>query len=333
MRDSIIEVHNIRKVFRIPKKQKDLSWIKRKLSWFYREWSDKVAVDSVSFNVKKGEILGYLGPNGAGKSTTVKMLTGILHPTEGSVSVLNNLDPIKNRKEYTQQIGVVFGQRSILNYDIPVKDSFDLFQSIYQIPEKRYKERLNFLVKLLKIEPYYEVPYRKLSLGEKMRCELAASFIHKPKIVFLDEPTIGLDSQAKLIVRDFLKDINKKDGVTIVITSHDMDDIEELCERIVLIDKGKVYYDGKLKSFMSKYADTKNITVHFKKILDKEKLKKFTQKKSFQKNRNTITFKVSANKKLGEYLSDIFNIVEVIDVEISEPKLEKIIAKVYRENE
>ena len=329
-KSNIIEVVNLRKVFNIPKKEKDLSFWKKRLSWVYREWEEKVAVENINLQIKTGEILGYLGPNGAGKSTTIKMLTGILHPTSGDIKVFGNLNPIKNRNEYTQQIGVVFGQRSILSYDIAVKDSFRLFKAIYGLSEEFYQKRVEYLVKTLGIEPFFETPYRMLSLGEKMRCELAASFLHAPKIVFLDEPTIGLDASAKIAIRKFLKKINEEEGVTIMITTHDMDDIEELCNRIILIDHGTVAYEGTLDNFKKKYSDWKTVNVYYKSIINKtkfEQLKKMLEiEEEVEKN---LTIKIPASQSLGSYLKSIVDCLDIIDLTITEPKLENIVANIY----
>ncbi len=329
----IIEVNNLRKVFKIPKKEKNLSWMKRRLSWVYREWEEKIAVDDINLKVKSGEILGYLGPNGAGKSTTIKMLTGILHPTSGFINVLGALNPIKNRNEYTQQIGVVFGQRSILAYDIPVRDSFRLFKAIYGLSEEFYQKRVEYLVKMLGIEPFFETPYRMLSLGEKMRCELAASFLHKPKVVFLDEPTIGLDASAKITIRKFLRQINKEEGVTIMITTHDMDDIEELCERIILIDKGVVAYEGSLDKFKDTYSDWKTVHVYFKSVQDKKQFSELKKKLEVEeKQDHNISIRIPRTEKLGVYLKKIVDSLDVIDLTITEPKLENIVANLYELN-
>lgn len=331
MSKPIIKVENLYKTFKVPKKSKEVSSWKKRLSWVYREWEEKRAVVNVNLEVKKGEILGYLGPNGAGKSTTIKMLTGILHPTSGNIKVLDGFNPFENRKEYTQDIGVVFGQRSILAYDIPVKDSFRLFKAIYGLSEEFYQERVEYLVKMLEIEPFFETPYRMLSLGEKMRCELAASFLHRPKIVFLDEPTIGLDAQAKITIRNFLKKINREEEVTIIITTHDMDDIEELCKRIIVIDKGTVAYEGSVGKFKTTYANEKEVSVYFKSIENKEKyrelLDKIPHKKESTKN---ITFQFPMDQSLGKFLSDLVKAVEVIDLSITEPNLEHVIADMYQ---
>lgn len=330
---NIIEVKNLKKNFRVPKKSKDISWIKQKLSWVYREWEEKKAVVNINLEIKEGEILGYLGPNGAGKSTTIKMLTGILHPTDGDITVLGNLNPIKDRTEYTQNIGVVFGQRSILTYDIPVKDSFRLFKAIYGLSEEFYQERVKYLVEILEIQDFFETPYRMLSLGEKMRCELAASFLHKPKIVFLDEPTIGLDASAKIKIRKFLQKINKEEKVTIMITTHDMDDIEELCERIVLIDKGVIAYEGSLDKFKQKYSDWKRVSFYYKTIINKTKFSALKKKLTIlEEVDHNITIKIPASDSLGSYLKDIVDCVEIIDLTITEPKMENIVAKIYENN-
>lgn len=333
MNNNIIEVKNLRKVFKVPKKSKDLSWIKKRLYWVYREWEEKIAVDNINLEIEKGEIVGYLGPNGAGKSTTIKMLTGILHPTDGKIKVFGNLNPIKDRNEYTQQIGVVFGQRSILAYDIPVKDSFRLFKAIYGLSEEFYQERVKYLVEMLGIEEFFERPYRMLSLGEKMRCELAASFLHKPKIVFLDEPTIGLDASAKIAIRKFLRKINKEEGVTIMITTHDMDDIEEVCHRIILIDKGIVAYKGSLKKFKDKYSDWKRVSIYYKRVKISEKFEKLKEELELDEEiDHTITIKVPASDALGEYIRKIVDCLDVIDLSITEPKLENIVANIYELN-
>ena len=330
---NIIEVKDLKKEFNIPKKEKNLSKMKKRLSWFYREWEIKTAVEDINLEVKKGEILGYLGPNGAGKSTTIKMLTGILHPTSGSIKVMGNLNPIEDRNEYTQNIGVVFGQRSILAYDIPVRDSFRLFKAIYGLSEDFYQKRVEYLVEMLGIGPFFETPYRMLSLGEKMRCELAASFLHKPKIVFLDEPTIGLDAQAKIAIRSFLKKINKEEEVTIMITTHDMDDIEELCQRIVVIDKGTLAYEGSVKKFKETYANSKDVTMTYTKITNKNKWE--TLKKTIPNRKSdlpkSIIFEFPMNKSLGKFLQDTVSSVEIHDLSIQEPNLEHIIADMYNQ--
>ena len=329
---NIIEVKDLKKEFKVPKKDKNLSKMKKRLSWFYRAWEIKKAVTGIDLEVKKGEILGYLGPNGAGKSTTIKMLTGILHPTSGEIRVMGNLNPIENRNEYTQNIGVVFGQRSILAYDIPVRDSFRLFKAIYGLSEEFYQERVKYLVEMLGIEPFFETPYRMLSLGEKMRCELAASFLHKPKIVFLDEPTIGLDAEAKISIRSFLKKINKEENVTIMITTHDMDDIEELCQRIVVIDKGTLAYEGSVKKFKETYANSKDVTIHYKKIENKDTWKKLKETIPNRKSDipKSIIFEFPMNKSLGKFLQDVVKSVEIHDLSIQEPNLEHVIADMYK---
>ena len=344
---TIIKVEDLRKEFKIPKKAENLSRWKQKLSWFYREWEIKKAVEGVNFEIQEGEILGYLGPNGAGKSTTIKMLTGILHPTSGNIEIflprtnLNSiqkspslmqppLSPFQNRREYTQEIGVVFGQRSILAYDIPVKDSFRLFKAIYGLSEEFYQERLKMLVNMLGVDKFFETPYRMLSLGEKMRCELAASFIHQPKIVFLDEPTIGLDAQAKITIRNFLKEINRKENTTILITTHDMDDIEELCRRIIVIDEGVVAYEGSVRNFKTKYANTKEVEITYSHILDSSKLKELDKKYGIKNSTpKSKTFEFPLTQSLGDFLKELVSCVEIQDLSITEPNLEYVIAEMY----
>jgi len=255
---SYIKVSNITKSFKVVKRN---SGVKAALkSFFKREYIIVDAVKNISFEIEKGEIVGYIGPNGAGKSTTIKMLSGILLPTAGNIRV-NGLDPFKDRKKYVSKIGVVFGQRSQLAWDIPAEDTFDLLKSVYKLDEEEYLKTKKELVSLLNIESVIKKPVRSLSLGERMRCEIAASLIHKPEILFLDEPTIGLDAISKKAVREFIKKINKKNKVTVILTTHDMADIEALAKRIILIGKGQKLYDGSLTKLKKEYDYLRKITI------------------------------------------------------------------------
>lgn len=240
----IIQAKDVIKTYAQPIRSSGISGALKDL--FFRKYNYINAVDTISLEVKKGEFLGYIGPNGAGKSTSIKMLTGILQATSGTVQVLG-LDPFKNRKEYTKQIGVVFGQRTQLWWDIAVKESFSLLRRIYQIPEHDFKQRLDELVTLFDIAKLLDTPVRKLSLGERMKCDIIASLLHRPAVLFLDEPTIGLDAVAKDSIREFLKTLHAKGDTTILLTTHDLQEIEELCQRIVVLDHGKIVYDGDLE--------------------------------------------------------------------------------------
>lgn len=220
------------------------------------------AVDDISFEMGQGELVGYIGPNGAGKSTTIKMLTGILKPSFGTISV-QGLDPSKDRKRNAFQIGVVFGQRSQLWMDLPVEESFDLLKSIYKIDSKTFKNKVDFFSELLGLQDFYKQQARKLSLGQRMKADLAASLLHSPKILFLDEPTIGLDLLVKEKVREFIREINAKEKITIILTTHDIQDIEFLAKRIIIIDKGKIGYDGGISDFNKLVGNQSLLTVHF----------------------------------------------------------------------
>lgn len=219
------------------------------------------AVDSVSFDIGAGELVGYLGPNGAGKSTTIKMLTGILQPTSGDIRI-DGLDPTKRRRDVARKIGVVFGQKTQLWWDLPVRESYDLLRMIYRIPKDVFRIRMDYFIDLLGLEDFLDQQTRKLSLGQRMRSDLAASLIHDPSILFLDEPTIGLDILTKDVVRQTIRRLNKEKGITVILTTHDMDDIEFLASRLILLDKGKVQYDGAIDSFINTYQKKKLVTVH-----------------------------------------------------------------------
>lgn len=318
---SFIEVKNISKTFKLPIREGILK------SFFNRKYKYIKAIDNISFSIKKGEIVGYIGPNGAGKSTTIKILSGILYPDEGKV-VIDKMVPYLDRKKYVREIGVVFGQRSRLWWDIPAIDSFELLKEIYKIDDEEYKETLNELIETLNLKEIINIPVRQLSLGSRMRLEIAASLIHRPKILFLDEPTIGLDAVSKKEVRDFIKKINKKNNITVILTTHDMNDIEALSKRIILIGKRKVLYDGTLNKLKKDYDYIKKVTV-----ITKEKI---NIKKNYiveQRNeRDKIEFKIDVRKiELNKFISYITDKIAIEDLEIENNNIDDIIVKLYED--
>lgn len=239
----MIEVKALRKTFKVARREAGFSEAVKAL--FHREYEYIHALDEVSFSIGGGEMVGYIGPNGAGKSSTIKILSGILTPDSG-VCTVGGRTPWKERRAHVKEIGVVFGQRSQLWWDVPVIDSFELLKEIYSIPDSVYSKNLSELTKTLDLPKIIKTPARQLSLGQRMRCEIAASLLHDPKVLFLDEPTIGLDAVSKLAVRDFIKRRNQEHGTTVILTTHDMQDIEALASRIILIGKGKILLDGTL---------------------------------------------------------------------------------------
>lgn len=249
---AIIEAKDLTKDFKVFKRREGVWGAFQDL--FHREYSTLKAVNKINFAVQKGEMVGYIGANGAGKSTTIKMLTGILVPTSGYLQV-NGFVPHKERQEYTRDIGVVFGQRSQLWWDIAVIESFQLLGRIYRVPKEEFNKRLDKFSDILDLGQLLHRPVRKLSLGQRMRCELAAALLHNPAILFLDEPTIGLDVLAKVKIRDFLKEINEEFETTVILTTHDLGDIEALCSRVAIIDKGKMLYDGALSVLRQQWGD------------------------------------------------------------------------------
>ncbi len=254
--DSLIHVHDLCKHFRTFKRREGVWGSIQNL--FVREYRTVAAVDRVGFSIERGEMVGYIGPNGAGKSTTIKMLTGILVPTSGEIRV-NGYVPFRQRRQYVKTIGVVFGQRTQLWWDIAVIESFKLLRRIYDVPQRDFDARMERFNEILGISDYLHTPVRKLSLGERMRCDLAAALLHNPPLLFLDEPTIGLDVVAKDHIRHFLRAINREFHTTVLLTTHDLDDIEELCRRIMIIDHGRVLFDGHLHDLKQKLLRTKQI--------------------------------------------------------------------------
>jgi ABC-2 type transport system ATP-binding protein len=246
----VIELEGVEKTFSVRVKRGRLR----------RERRDVRAVDGISFRVDPGELVGYVGPNGAGKSTTVKMLTGILVPSAGRISVAG-LDPSRRRIQLARKIGVVFGQRVQLWWDLPLRDSFKLLRHIYRVPYERWRANLDRFSDVLELEPFLSTPVRQLSLGQRMRGELTAAMLHDPEILFLDEPTIGLDVVAKVRVREFLAEVNRERNVTVLLTTHDLADIERLCSRLLIIDHGRVIYDGTIERLIERYGEERTLVV------------------------------------------------------------------------
>ena len=322
---SYIVVDGISKTFKVSKRSSGMKAALK--SFFKRNYEYVDAVKDISFSIEKGEIVGYIGPNGAGKSTTIKMLSGILLPTAGNIKV-NGFNPFKDRKKYVSNIGVVFGQRSQLAWDIPAEDTFDLLKDIYKLSDEKYQKNKEELVKLLNIEEIIKKPVRTLSLGERMRCEIAASLLHEPKILFLDEPTIGLDAVSKKIVRDFILKINKEKKVTVILTTHDMMDIDTLAKRIILIGKGKILYDGSLKKLKTEYGSYKNIIVKTDDTIKDIKLKGIISKKIIDGGYSLI---IDSNlvtvSKVVNYLSKY----HITDLDIDNEQIDDIILKLYED--
>ncbi|WP_338720373.1 ATP-binding cassette domain-containing protein [Devosia sp. XK-2] len=256
----IISASGVGKTFRQLKRQSGFGGALKSL--FSRDYTEIRAVDGISFAIEPGEAVGYLGPNGAGKSTMIKMMTGILTPTAGALSVLGR-EPHSHRMINASEIGVVFGQRSQLWWDLPVRDSYDLNRHIYDIPEPRFADNLAYLTQMLDMASYIERPVRQLSLGQRMRAEIAMALLHDPKILFLDEPTIGLDVVAKDVVRKFLAEINRQRGTTIILTTHDLVDIEEICPRLIMVDDGKLLFDGELKRLRTTLGSRRRLMLEF----------------------------------------------------------------------
>ncbi|MDD6796532.1 MAG: ATP-binding cassette domain-containing protein [Clostridiaceae bacterium] len=328
----MIEAKHLRKEFKMNKKYPGLKGAIK--SFFSKEYTIKKAVDDISFKIGDGEVVGYIGANGAGKSTTIKMMTGILTPTSGKV-IVNDRVPYEKRKENAKDIGVVFGQKTQLWWDLPLSETFSLLKDIYDVPEDEFKERMKFLNDVLELETFMLNPVRTLSLGQRMRADLAAAFIHNPKVIYLDEPTIGLDVVVKDNVRKAIKSINETYGTTIILTTHDLNDIEELCNRIIIIDSGKLIYDGTLSDIKTKYGYITNLVVNFKEEVLEEDLsflKSLDQDNiiiSLVDNKATIKFNknnVSSTEIIGKVM-DKFN---VLDFSIKETSIEDIVKKIYK---
>ena len=303
--EEIIKVEQLTKKFKIQKKTSGFK------NFFKSEYKNIIAVDKLSFAIKKGERVAFIGPNGAGKSTTIKMLSSILYPTSGTAEVMG-MTPWDNRKKLSYNIGTVFGQRSQLWYNLPVQDSFALLGKIYDIDEIKFKRRLSKLVKLFEIRDLLTHPTCSLSLGQRMRCEIVASLIHNPQVLFLDEPTIGLDVTAKEIIRNLIKKQALEEETTLLLTSHDTDDMEKVCDRVIIINKGKLIFDNTINKLKDSYLSKKYMEV---------------TSESGEKIKTEVNTKETPVKKA---LEELIKKYHVVDMTVENPPMEEIIKEIYR---
>jgi viologen exporter family transport system ATP-binding protein len=325
----LIDVRELSKDFRTFKRREGVWGSIQNL--FLREYLTVKAVDRVTFSIDRGEMVGYIGPNGAGKSTSIKMLTGILVPSSGEARV-NGFLPYKQRRQYVKTIGVVFGQRTQLWWDIAVVESFKLLRRIYEVPERDFRERMEKFNQILGIQDYLSTPVRKLSLGERMRCDLAAALLHNPPLLFLDEPTIGLDVVAKDQIRKFLRAINREFQTTVLLTTHDLDDIEELCRRIMIIDHGRLLYDGPLDLLKQKLLRTKQIKFAVKDSGQLARVQSFARDGLELEQVDQLTYRIRFDRTrvaTADLIRQILNTVEVRDLLIEDEPIEEVVKRIY----
>jgi ABC-2 type transport system ATP-binding protein len=322
----MITVQGISKSFTVSRRSAGLKHALKSL--ITRDHTVIHALQDITFSIPQGEIVGYIGPNGAGKSTTIKIMCGILVPDGGQCQVMG-YTPWKERVNYVRHIGVVFGQRSQLWWDVPVMDSFQLLKDIYDIPASEYSRTLAILTETLSLTELLQTPVRQLSLGQRMRCEIAASLLHNPDVLFLDEPTIGLDAVSKLAVRNFIKTYNKERNLTVILTTHDMSDIEALADRILLIGKGHLLYDGDLADLRNRFGTYRTITIDY---ADTDELLEIagTTKVSGGRGR-TVLLVDTEQVKVSECITEISRQVEVVDVSVESQPVEDMIIHLYRE--
>ncbi|KIQ78196.1 ABC transporter ATP-binding protein [Bacillus sp. L_1B0_8] len=322
----IIQAKNLSREFTVYSKNNDSFFMLNQI--IGRKGTKKKVVDNINMYIEEGEIVGYLGPNGAGKSTTIKMLSGVLTPTSGELTVLGK-EPSKNRKEHAKNIGVLYGQRTQLWWDLPLKDSFELLKAIYKIDSQLYKKRLSNFIEILDMEDFLNRPVRQLSLGQRMRGEMVATLLHSPPILFLDEPTIGLDVLAKLKIQEFLKFLNKEEGTTILITSHNMDDIEKLCNRIVLIDQGKIMFDGSKESLKRKTTRKDLLIIE----VSPEDMNKTSSIIPIRREENTLYFEVSTHEEVPQLINELSKQFRILKIEVETPGIEQVLRELYEKKQ
>lgn len=326
----IIEVKNLSKTFKKQLRDEGLKGMIKAL--FSRKYEEIKAVDDISFEIEEGEIVGYIGANGAGKSTTIKMMCGILNPTSGEI-VVNGMNFDKNRQQINKNMGVVFGQKTQLWWDIPLIETFKILKSIYEVPDDEYKERFEYLCKLLDLESFITQPVRSLSLGQRMRADFAAALIHSPKIVYLDEPTIGLDVLVKDKIRGAIKELNKKYHTTVILTTHDMKDIEELCNRIIIIDKGKLLYDGSLANIKYEFGNEKSVLIPINSQIDVDAMTSQFEGISVEEKDDKLLIKFACDKvELDDVLLYLINTCHIKDFKVEDITIEDITKKLYEKH-
>ena len=331
----MIHVNELRKEFKKAVKEPGLKGSVKAL--FKPEHEIITAVDNISFHVPKGEILGFIGPNGAGKSTVIKMLTGILTPTSGTCEI-NGFIPQKNRKKYVKEIGVVFGQRTQLWWDLALRETYSVLKEIYDVPENEFKSRMAFLNEVLELDDFIGSPVRTLSLGQRMRADIAASLLHNPKVLFLDEPTIGLDVVVKDNIRNAIKKINAEEGTTVILTTHDLSDIELLCNRIVMIDKGKKVFDGQISTLKSEFGQMRDLKFE---LVDTDDFSKLMYQSHFgvgeddvelSNEGTSVSLRFNSDKiSVEDVLSYTLSTVHVKDINLKDADIEEIIRRLYRQ--
>jgi ABC-2 type transport system ATP-binding protein len=320
---AVIEVKHLVKEYKKIKKDKGLRGALKNLVSKKIEYVR--AVDDISFTIEQGEIVAYIGPNGAGKSTTVKMLSGILNPTSGEI-LINGVSPQHNRKQVVKNLGVVFGQRSQLNWDLRLGETFELLKRIYQIDDETYEQNLKTMNEILSLDKLIDTPVRQLSLGQRMRGDLAAAMLHSPSVLFLDEPTIGLDVEAKYAIRKFIKEINQKKGTTIILTTHDLGDIQELCKRLVIINNGVIIEDGSLEELVDRIATYRHLIVDFYEVQDI----KHPQAEIVSIEGARITYRfVKKEITAARLIEDISKSAPIKDIRLEEAKIDDIIRAAY----
>lgn len=322
---AVIEVKNIVKEFKVAKKEKGLKGSIKHI--FSPEYEIKRAVNGISFSIEKGEIVAYIGPNGAGKSTTVKMMSGILTPTSGEI-LINGVSPQKDRKRVVKDLGVVFGQRTQLNWDLRLGESYELLKRIYQINDETYNENLKIMDEILNINELVGTPVRQLSLGQRMRGDLAAAMLHSPSVLFLDEPTIGLDVEAKYAIRKFIKEINRNKGTTVILTTHDLGDIQELCNRIIIINKGKIIEDGSLKELIDRIAPYRHLIVDF---YEEQNIAHPQAEITAVKGSRTIYRFEKKDITAALLIEDLSKSAPIKDVSLEEASIDDIISVAYKQ--
>ncbi|MCA9369699.1 MAG: ATP-binding cassette domain-containing protein [Pseudomonadales bacterium] len=327
MKTAAIVVDHLSKHFKVYKKEPGV-WGSIKSLW-HREYETVKAVQDISFSIDEGEVIGFIGQNGAGKTTTLKMLSGLLYPTSGEVSVLG-YTPWERKPDFQKQFSLVMGQKNQLWWDLPAIETFELNKAIYDIPDNQYKKTLGTLVELLDVADIIKVQVRKLSLGQRMKCELIAALLHNPKLLFLDEPTIGLDVIMQKTLRDFIREYNREFGATIILTSHYMDDVKELCKRAIIIEKGTKIFDGELQSIIAKYAKNKILSLVFSKPVQRSDLEPYGEIKELTQDGTNYTATLLVGRKSATAsASKVLSKLPVQDLTIEEPPIEAIIRDVF----